>query len=98
LANYQAKGRSANPLAGRQKGTPNKVPNKTRLVEAAHAAGLETPLDFLLRVMRDERRDMDMRLIAARAAVPYMHPALKSIEVAGPGGGAIEFKVTLAFD
>jgi hypothetical protein len=98
LANYQAKGRRGNPLAGRQKGTRNKVPNKSQLVDAAHAAGLETPLDFLLRIMRDERREMEMRLTAARAAVPYMHPALKSVEVSGPGGKDIGFKVTLAFD
>ena len=92
------KGRRGSPLSGRQKGTRNKVQNKQRLVAEAHENGKETPLDFLLRVMRDECNTMDVRLIAARAAVPYMHAAKKSVEVSATGTAGVEFKVTLAFD
>lgn len=62
---------------GRQKGTPNV---KTAQTIAAIAASGETPLDFLLRIMRtteDETRAID----AAKAAAPYVHAKLSSIDV-----------------
>lgn len=68
---------------GRKKGTPNRVKGKRRLVEEAHAQGLDTPLDFLCRIFRDRRKPIDLRLNAAKAAAPYMHPALKSVDFHG---------------
>lgn len=62
---------------------PNKVKGKRQLVAEAHAAGLETPLDFLLRIMRDTKRPIELRFNAARAAAPFMHPALKSVDFTG---------------
>jgi hypothetical protein len=47
----------------------------------------DTPLDFLLGVMRDEKQDILLRLMAAKAAAPYMHRALKSVEQSGADGG-----------
>jgi hypothetical protein len=51
------------------------------------ADGEKTPLDFLLGVMRDSKRDIQLRVMAAKAAAPYMHRALKSVEQSGADGG-----------
>jgi hypothetical protein len=60
---------------GRQPGTPNK---KTALVNAAFAAATSNagllPLDFLLGVMRDASVSPELRIKAAQAAAPYVHP------------------------
>lgn len=68
---------------GRKKGTPNKVKEKKRLIAEAHAQGLQTPLDFLCGIFRDETQSTELRLNAAKAAAPYMHPALKSVDFHG---------------
>lgn len=41
-----------------------------------------SPLEFLVRVMVDETRDMDHRIDAAKAAAPFCHPKLSQVEVA----------------
>lgn len=62
---------------GREKGTPNKrTAEKAAEVEAS---GL-TPLDFMLNVMRDDAQAMDLRFDAAKAAAPYVHARLSSID------------------
>ena len=62
---------------GRQKGTLN---TRTReIAEAALADGM-TPLDYLLTVMRDTKAEGAQRLDAAKAAAPYVHPRLSSVE------------------
>ena len=38
-----------------------------------------TPLDFMLAVMRDETNDLAVRFDAARAAAPFVHPRLSTI-------------------
>ena len=70
---------------GRIRGTPNRRP--TYAAVKAMMAGEQTPLDFLLGVMRDEKQDIQLRLMAAKAAAPYMHRALKSVEQSGVDGG-----------
>ena len=50
-------------------------------------AGEQSPLDFLPGVMRDDRNDIQLRLLAAKAAAPYIHRQLKSVEQTGEGGG-----------
>jgi hypothetical protein len=62
---------------GRTKGVPNKASAK-KVAEIA-ASGM-TPLDYLLKVMRDEAREDDERRDAAKAAAPYIHPKLSSVE------------------
>lgn len=66
---------------GRPRGRPPGSPNKASVErQAAVAASGETPLDFLLRIMRtseDEARAID----AAKAAAPYVHAKLSSVEV-----------------
>lgn len=61
---------------GRQKGTPNKASAER---EKQIAASGMTPLDFMLKVMRDRRKPVDMRLDAAAKAAPFVHPKLASI-------------------
>ena len=60
---------------GRQKGTPNKATAK-RETEIA-ATGL-TPLEFMLRIVRDPMKDDKDRLTAAVHAAPYRHPSWPS--------------------
>ena len=64
---------------GRKKGMPNKA---TARREAAIGASGETPLEYLLAVMRDPNRDGHARFEAAKAAAPYVHPRLASAAAA----------------
>jgi len=73
--------------AGRKPGVPNK--RTTETVEAIEASGL-TPLAYLLSVMRDESLDREARVDAAKAAAPYAHAKLASVEHKGDGGGPVE--------
>ena len=69
---------------GRSKGTPNRRP--TFAAVKAMMAGAQSPLDFLLGVMRDDKNDIQLRVMAAKAAAPYIHRQLKSVEQSGDGG------------
>jgi len=62
---------------GRAKGTPNK--RTAEKVAEVEASGL-TPLDFMLNLMRKESEDMALRFDAAKAAAPYVHARLSSID------------------
>lgn len=61
---------------GRQKGAQNKV---TAQRKAAIAASGETPLDYMLRVMRDPRVDCERRDRMAGQVAPYVHAKLSSV-------------------
>jgi hypothetical protein len=66
------------PGAGRPKGSANK---RTReIADAVAASGEETPLEFLLRVMRTSE-DPVRQLDAAKAAAPFVHARLAAVEV-----------------
>jgi hypothetical protein len=71
---------------GRKKGVPNKA---TAAKAAAVAASGLTPLDYLLSVMRNPEQEIETRLDAAKAAAPYVHPKLATVEHSGPNGGPI---------
>ena len=75
--------------AGRKKGVPN---TKTQeQVKAIEESGL-TPLEYMLRVLRDERQDPAVRLDAANKAAPYVHAKLSSIDIGGKEGApAVRF-------
>lgn len=62
---------------GRKKGTPNK---KNADLVAAVRSGGETPLDYMLRVMRDPTVDHDRRDDMAKAAAKFVHPTLASVD------------------
>ena len=68
---------------GRKKGTPNK---RTQALAVEAVGEGETPLAYLLGVMRDMERDVAVRLEAAKAAAPYVHAKLASIEHSGNVG------------
>ena len=64
--------------AGRKKNSPNKA---TKERQARVAATGIAPLDYMLGVMRDETADLEVRLEAAKAAAPFVHPRLSTVEV-----------------
>jgi hypothetical protein len=71
---------------GRQKGTQNKRTAFARHIADLAAQSENTPLNYLLSVMRDAEAPADQRLEAAKAAAPYVHPRLASIEHGGQIG------------
>lgn len=71
------------PNAGRKPGVPNKKTQEQ--IEAVKAEGL-TPLEYMLRVLRDESQEPAVRLDAANKAAPYVHAKLSSIELGGKEG------------
>ena len=62
---------------GRQKGTPNKV---TAEMRAEITETGETPLEYMIRIMRDEEADPSRRDDMAKAAAPYLHPRLSNVD------------------
>lgn len=80
----------ARPGAGRKAGVRNKRTEKT--IREVEASGL-TPLQFMLEVMRSDAPDTEdamlilqhraLRMDAAKAAAPYVHPKLTAIEHSG---------------
>jgi hypothetical protein len=45
--------------------------------------------------MRDRRRPIEVRLVAAKAAAPYCHRALKAVELTGEGSGPVVSRVEI---
>lgn len=94
--------------AGRKKGSPNKA---NQLRQAAVEASGITPLDFLLNVMRAEYPEhegepLDFKTVlaretlkfeAAKAAAPYVHPRLATVEHQGNKDRPIEHKIAVEF-
>ena len=81
----QPRGRPFRPgVSGNPSGRPRGSRNKRSLasIEAAQASG-QMPLDFLLLIMRNNTQPLERRLEAAKAAAPYCHARLASIEHAG---------------
>lgn len=70
----------ARPGAGRKKGGRNL---KSLIQQAEANDGGETPLQYMLRVMRDERQNLQRRDDMAKAAAPYVHARLASTELKG---------------
>ncbi len=72
------------PRGGKREGAGRKLGSLTQrtrdIAEKAAAAG-EVPLDYMLRVMRDEQAPADRRDEMAKAAASYVHPRLSSAEV-----------------
>ena len=86
-------GTSGNPR-GRPRGSRNK---RTRaLLESVTASG-ETPLDYMLRVMRDPNAPAKRRDEMAKAAAPFLHSKLASIENLGPPKEPVTTGITVEF-
>lgn len=66
-----------------RKGSKNR---RTLEREAAIRKSGLTPLDYLLSVLRDEEKNDSMRMDAAKAAAPYVHPRLAAVEHSGEIG------------
>ena len=72
----------ARPGAGRPRGSRNRL--TTEMLEVvgsmrdakATIGNGELPLEFLLEVMRDPARPVELRIEAAKAAAPYIHPKM----------------------
>lgn len=77
----------ARPGAGRKKGSVAKVDAEAR--QKALEQG-ETPLDYMLRVMRDTEQDPRRRDDMAKACAPYLHARLQSVEVTGDPDNPLE--------
>jgi hypothetical protein len=75
------------PNSGRKKGTPNRFNIESR--EKAKLSGL-LPLDYMLGVMRDERLPKPRRDEMAKAAAPYLHARLASMQVSGNPDAPLE--------
>ena len=67
----------ARPGAGRKSGAATQ---KTRQVADKAAAAGVTPLEFMLNRMRDEGAPIADRMEMAKAAAPFIHPKLSSVE------------------
>lgn len=73
--------------AGRKAGIPNKasVERQKRV-----AASGQTPLEYMLKVMRDGEASDQRRDDMAKAVAPYVHPKLASMQHTGRNGGPIQ--------
>lgn len=72
------------PGAGRPKGSTNQATKaKQEAILAAIGGKAETPLQYMLRVMNDDKAEMPRRDDMARAAAPYIHPKQATIEHTG---------------
>ena len=80
--------------AGRKKGSQNK---NTAERMAALLAGGETPLEYMLRVLRDPETEYKRRDDMARGAAPYIHPRLANTEISGDAEKPIAHKLTIEF-
>jgi hypothetical protein len=88
--NIRGKG-GKRPGAGRPKGAINKV---SKAEKEKYAASGEMPLDYMMRIMRDSRYPKARRDEMAKAAAPYFHAKLSSVEVKNKKGE--KFRVATA--
>lgn len=76
------------PGSGRKKGVANHATQKAQA--EANLTG-ENPLQYMLRVMRDPQATIDRRDGMAKAAAPYIHAKLSSVELAGSPDNPVQF-------
>lgn len=81
---------------GKREGSGRKVgalTKRTRAVAEGAAATGETPLDYMLRVMRNGMVDDGRRDEMAKAAAPYIHSKLANMQVTGADGGSLVVEI-----
>lgn len=76
----------ARPNAGRKPGGANRATQEA--LKRAEESG-ELPLDFLLRIMRDQGSDEAKRIDCAKAAAPYLHAKRAPINSDGEDAAGI---------
>lgn len=81
----------ARPGAGRKPGSATRVDRELR--ERALEAEGDTPLEYMLRVMRDPETSALRRDDMAKAAAPYLHSRLQSVSHTGADGGNITVEI-----
>ena len=77
---------------GRQKGTPNKRRSTSAVAKSAvvrAVEGGETPLEYMLRIMRKNSIPTKRRDEMARAAAPYVHAKVTDGKSIGTDGGGL---------
>lgn len=74
-------GPAPNRRPGRPAGSRNKI-SKTQ-IQVALENGDQMPLDYMLTIMRDESLPMPIRFEAAKAAAPFCHSKLASVQHTG---------------
>lgn len=74
------------PTCGTRQNAANKA---TARREKEIAKGGDTPLDYMLKVMRNPKAEDSRRDDMAKAAAPYVHPKLAALQHSGPRGGPI---------
>jgi hypothetical protein len=80
---------------GRKRGSRNKA---TLIREQELAAGGELPVDYMLRVMRDPKAEDSRRDEMAKAAAPFVHHRLATVQHDGSGkNGEIETVLKVEF-
>ncbi len=70
----------------------NQLTKRTREIAIQSVVEGETPLEFLISVMRNSSHKMEMRLDAAKAAATYVHPKLANVQHGGDGKNPIELR------
>jgi len=79
---------------GRPKGSKNKSMQERM---AALIAGGETPLEYMLRVLRDPETESTRKDELSKAAAPYMHPRLAATEIKGDQDNPIQHRLKIEF-
>ena len=74
---------------GRQKGSRNK---KTIAQQEEIAATGETPLQYMIRIMRDPQVEHPRRDEMAKAAAPYVHARLAATDVNAEVDGTVQVR------
>lgn len=65
------------PGAGRPRGSRGR--KTVERLEAIDTSGL-SPLDYMLKILRDDAQPQAIRLDAAKAAAQYVHPRLAAVD------------------
>jgi hypothetical protein len=96
----------SNGRGGRRAGAGRKAGSATRKTREIADRAIEdgiTPLEYMLRIMRQEPPEteddrvrlsyMEMSFEAAKAAAPYVHPRLAAVEHTGKDGSALTVEI-----
>ena len=86
------KGQSGNPN-GRTKGAKNKTTVAKEYAKDEAGKRQMLPLAYMLRVMRDPKKPLEVRIEMAKAAAPYVHPRLQSTQLRNPDGDELVIRV-----